>query len=305
MPSLTVVLYHGISDIETPFEKDLGVLTRPDVFDAHIGYLAKNYDIVGIDDVVSGVLPHKALLVTFDDCYKSSISFAKEILHPRNARCLLLTNPSLLKDGRIALDNIIAYAVNKTSVTEVSAVAKLPLEFGSTIHDLIGGPLMLRSAAERERIRADLLATFAPTRTELDTRLEIASESDLRECVRFGIDIGNHTATHVACRSLRPDEIASEIGEARRTLQRITGQAIRAFSIPYGHERDLSATVLQALRESGHEAIFLVQARSNMFKLASDIWYRVSLHNEAVKELPLRLTYLPLARGIKRKILGR
>jgi peptidoglycan/xylan/chitin deacetylase (PgdA/CDA1 family) len=305
MSSLTAVLYHGIADAETPFEQGLGVLTRPDVFESHVRYFAKNYDIVGIDDVMSGKLPRKALLITFDDCYRSSISYVKEILHPRQMRCLLLTNPSLLKNGGIALDNAIAYSISKAGIEAVSAVAEVPVTPGSTINTLIGGPLMLLSASERDRIRTKLLAMFPPTQTELDTRLAIASEDDLAECGQFGVDIGNHTAGHVACRSLRPDEFATEIDEARRTLQRITGQAVRAFSVPYGHEKDLTVPVLRALRESGHDAIFLVQARSNMFKLASDIWYRVSLHNEPVKDLPLRLNYLPFARGLRRKFLGR
>ena len=52
-------------------------------------------------------------MITFDDCYKSSISYVKEGLHPRQMRCLLLTNPSLLENGRIALDNAIAYSISK------------------------------------------------------------------------------------------------------------------------------------------------------------------------------------------------
>jgi hypothetical protein len=84
----------------------------------------------------------------------------------------------------------------------------------------------------------------------------------------------------------------------------LSGGAVRAFSVAYGHERDLPPTVLEVLRESGHKAIFLVHARSNLVRKAPDVWYRVSFRNESVARLPMRLSVLPLIRSARDLVLS-
>ena len=84
----------------------------------------------------------------------------------------------------------------------------------------------------------------------------------------------------------------------------MSGQKIRSFAMPYGHEDDLTPPVLEALRRSGHKAIFLVHGRMNTFRPHKDVWYRVSLHNETPDILNRELSYLPMLRTIKKKVVG-
>ena len=56
---------------------------------------------------------------------------------------------------------------------------------------------------------------------------------------------------------------------------------------------DATATALDLIRESGHEAIFLVQRRTNAVRPAPDIWYRQGMADEAGLRLPIKLTWLP------------
>ena len=74
---------------------------------------------------------------------------------------------------------------------------------------------------------------------------------------------------------------------------------MRAFSFPYGNQRDATPAVLAALRESGHEASFLVHARSNAQRPAADVFYRTSLSDDPVYRLGLKLGMLPALRSLK------
>ena len=52
---VTIVVYHHIAEHEDPLTSSLGMVTRPDVFEKHIKYFARHYDIVSGSDLVSGL----------------------------------------------------------------------------------------------------------------------------------------------------------------------------------------------------------------------------------------------------------
>jgi peptidoglycan/xylan/chitin deacetylase (PgdA/CDA1 family) len=127
---------------------------------------------------------------------------------------------------------------------------------------------------------------------------------DLKDLAAMGVEIGNHTDTHVHCRSLTPAEHDSEIIASKARLEELSGQKVRSFSVPYGSENDLTNPLLETLRASGHEAIFLVQARSNTWRPAPDVWYRTSLHNETPSQLKRHMVHKPFLRSVKHKLTG-
>jgi peptidoglycan/xylan/chitin deacetylase (PgdA/CDA1 family) len=151
----------------------------------------------------------------------------------------------------------------------------------------------------RERIQG----AFPPS-SELELRSPMLEAGDFAELRKLKVEIGNHTHSHVHCGALAPHELQTEIVTARDELVALSGGAVRAFSVAYGHERDLPPTVLEVLRESGHKAIFLVHARSNLVRKAPDVWYRVSFRNESVARLPMRLSVLPLIRSARDLVLS-
>ena len=158
------------------------------------------------------------------------------------------------------------------------------------------------SSTAREAKRQKLLQEFGPP--DFSKRAALLTADDLKVLVQMGVEIGNHSNTHVHCRSLTAEEHEAEIVESKRRLETLSGQKVRSFSVPYGSEHDLTAPVLKTLRSSGHEAIFLVEARSNRWRPAADIWYRSSLHNQNERQLKSRIVLTPILRSLKRKIKG-
>ena len=128
------------------------------------------------------------------------------------------------------------------------------------------------------------------------------SEDDVRQLPQYAVELANHTHSHVHCRSLSPQDMASEIATPRRLVQDWTGSSMRAFSYPYGAQRDVTIPVDEAVRESGHDSSFLVHARANPRSSPGSIWYRSSIHASSERQLFLELEILPRLRSLLRPL---
>ncbi|HLZ75486.1 polysaccharide deacetylase family protein [Phenylobacterium sp.] len=301
MSAVTAVLYHNIAEQETPFEAGLGVTTRPEIFEQHLEFYRRNYDVIDLETLLSGNLPRRPLLITFDDCYRSVVSAAKNLLAPRDMPSVFFVNPTLVGGG-ISLDNLIAWASNTHGAAAVCEILGLSAEQNPTGAAIIANLLSACTAKQRLEIRRKLAAAFPISDSEMATRGPMLQAEDFPALRRLRVEIGNHTASHVHCGALDPDEYGDELIAAQTDLQRLSGGPIRSFSVAYGDERDLPSSVLETLRDSGHKAIFLVHGRSNIDRKASDIWYRVSFRNESVARMPLRLSIFPLMRTVRDRL---
>ena len=152
-------------------------------------------------------------------------------------------------------------------------------------------------AAQRSSLKQRLKAKFEIS--SLAGRGPLLTREDLPRLHAYGMEIGNHTSSHVHCRALDSSELRAEAGGAKLELERLSGRSVRAFALPYGNPLDLTADLLDSLRSTGHKAVFLVGARSNRFRPAADIWYRVSLPDVPSTSLPRRLTLYPLLRSLR------
>lgn len=65
-------------------------------------------------------------------------------------------------------------------------------------------------------------------------RFELMGESELRELVAAGGELGGHSMNHVDCRGLDAATAQRELVDARTTLEQRFGVAVRHFAWPYG-----------------------------------------------------------------------
>lgn len=300
MPVVTSVLHHHIG-FEGPFETGLNICTRSDSYIAQIDWLTQQYNVISLEQLLSKDIPKRALLLTFDDAFRSVLDVVRDVLAPRGLPSVFFINPGLLQPGAISLDSALAWAVQQRGLGSVCRHLGIPER--DTVGAVVVGDMSGKSAAERYQIRDMLLTDFGPP--VLKNRAPLLCADDLEELVSCGVEIGNHTMNHVHCRSLLPDEMQEEIVQAKARLEALSGSKVRSFSVPYGHEDDLTPSVLECLRSSGHEAIFLVHSRSNWRQPSPDIWYRTSLHDESPGQLRRELTIKPLMRTFKQLVVGR
>src|SRR3954447_5443518 len=123
---ITVVLYHHLTDHDGPLTMQLGVATRPETFEKHVKYLARNFDFVSGSDLVNSTLPPRPLLITFDDAYRSVLDIAGPILKSANAPSVFFINPSTLTGATLPIDNVLSLAVQELGWQ--SAIAAMNLD---------------------------------------------------------------------------------------------------------------------------------------------------------------------------------
>ena len=295
---LTCVAYHHFEAQPSDATRHLGISTPPDVFRSHLDYYQLHFNAVGLDEVLAGDLPERALLITIDDAYRSVAEIAAPMLRERDLPAVLFTNPRVITGPCVPLDTLMSIAASRLGFATLAFLLGQP--GAATFGDLITGPVSRLGVAQRERLRVDLLARLSTPEAQLYRVLDLfLTPRQLEALPKSGIEIANHTRSHVHCGALTRDEIVCEIIGAKAEIEEITDRPVRAFSFPYGNERDATAPVLAALRESGHAASFLVHARANRQRPAADVWYRTSLTDDPAYRLSLKLGMLPALRSLK------
>jgi hypothetical protein len=108
-PRLRAVLYHHLTDHACSLVDQLAASTPPDVFEAHVRKIARDYEVVSLDVVLSGELPRRALLITFDDGYRSVAEVALPILRRLGLPSVFFVTGECLERDSLPLDNLLSH----------------------------------------------------------------------------------------------------------------------------------------------------------------------------------------------------
>jgi peptidoglycan/xylan/chitin deacetylase (PgdA/CDA1 family) len=296
-PRLRAVLYHHVTDHASSLVDRLAVSTRPDVFESHVRKMARDYEFVSLDEVLSGELPRRALLITFDDGYRSVAEVALPILWRLGVPSVFFVTGACLERDSLPLDNLLSHCCASVGVDRLAAALDPDSRGDGTFAQLldlvaampygrclkVGDELAERFELDQARLRSD-------SRMFLDP-------GDLAGLAAYGCEVANHTRTHVFCRSI-VDETSARgelVGHARR-LESLTGRPVRAFSYPYGCRDDAQPMVERVLRESGHKASFLAESRPHLRGPFGRLWNRVALDGCPAWRIGAELELIPALR---------
>lgn len=275
---LRVALYHHITDHSSSLVDQLALSTPSDVFEAHVRKLARDYEVVSLDAVLSGGLPRRALLITFDDGYRSVAEVALPILRRLGLPSVFFVTGACLERDSLPLDNLLSHLCGSVGVDRLGAALDPDARATSTFPQLldlvaampygrrlgVGNELAERFGLDQVRLRAE-------------SGMFLDSE-DLAGLAAYGCEVANHTRTHLFCRSIVDETFAhKELVEHARRLESLTGHPVRAFSYPYGRRDDATQMVERVLRESGHDALFLAESRPHLTGSLGRLWNRVQL----------------------------
>jgi peptidoglycan/xylan/chitin deacetylase (PgdA/CDA1 family) len=299
---LRVVLYHHLSAQAHPLLDGLGVSTPPRLFEDHLRRLERSYEVVDLDTVISGSLPKRALLITFDDGYRSVLDVAAPIMRRHGLPGVVFLSRRFLETDALPLDNLLCWLSHQIgdAALETAVHGRPPtgIGLGQLIGSLAELPLRQRLA-----LGAELAERFEVdcARLREDSGLFL-EPGRVRSLPALGLDVGNHTRSHVHCRAVAGEEdAAAELVEHRLWLERLAGAPVRSFSYPYGSRHDATPFVERTLAASGHEARFLVEARPNGIA-AKAAWHRVSLQDTPASRLGVKLEVLPRVRAARDRL---
>lgn len=306
--SLRCVLFHDVAASETAFTKGLGITITPDHFESALKFLTRHYTPVCLQDVLAESdghrLPSRPVLVTFDDAYASVREVAAPLCKKYGVPAIFFVNAACLDNRQLALDNLVCYTANVIgmggiNVAAVRAGAPEGTEF-SSLAEVFGRFLPAISLTTREAFRAALIELLETEEPELAAQARLyLTNAQLRDLASFGFEIGNHTYTHVSCRSLTRSDLEGEIDRNKRELEALSGEDVRSFSVPYGCSEDLPAELVVHLQRTGHKAAFLVESVANQLHADCFRLNRVTVRVEKDAALFSEIEILPRFRAIR------
>jgi peptidoglycan/xylan/chitin deacetylase (PgdA/CDA1 family) len=308
--ALRCVLFHNVSDTESAFTRGLNVTTNRRRFVAALKFLSAHYTPVRLQDVLADPhgrdLPPRPVLVTFDDTYASVAEVAAPLCEEFGTPALFFVNADALDNAGLALDNLICYAVNELGLDRINIAARgvtgiEDLEMRS-LGQVFSRLLPALSLQVREAFRnalADLVR--AKERGLAEEAGLYLTRRQLRGLAAYDFEIGNHTYSHVHCRTLSHDSFCQEIDRNKWELEAVSGRNVRSFSVPYGSSTDLTVDMVRHLRVTGHEAVFLSESVANRGGGDGFRFDRVSSHADSDEAFFSEIEVLPRLRAMRNR----
>ncbi len=305
---LRSILFHNISDQNSPFTYGIQVNTSPKQLEEKLRYIAGHYTPVSLEDVLAsaktGKLPRRAILVTFDDAYSSVFDIAAPLCKKYGVPVVFFVNAAFIDNQRLAADNIICYVASEIGMKPIAEAvhATVGADFSvpTSVTAVFSDFFPSISLPEREAFIRSLLEITGIDEAGLAAQAGLyLTSAQLRGLAAYGVEIGNHTYTHAHCRTLTPSTISREIEQNKEELEALSGTRVRSFSVPYGSSSDLTESVADHLRQSGHEAVFLSESVANTRGHNLFALDRVSTHSDGDADFFMELEILPRMRAIR------
>ena len=310
--SLRCVVFHNISDTQSPFTTGIKVSITPKDFEKALSFLTAHYTPVHLQDVLTDCdgrgLPPRAVLVTFDDAYASVAEWAAPLCRQFGVPTVFFVNGAFLDNQRLAPDNLVCYVANvlgmekiNTAVRAVPGCENIQLQ---SLAEVFGRFFPAITLAERDLFLDSLrrLASISENRMAQDASLYLTSKQ-LRELASFNFEIGNHTYTHSYCRSFSQPDFDAEVDRNKAELESASGTKVRSFSLPYGSSKDLTPELAEHLERTGHKAAFFSESVANPWR--ADLFHldRISTCAESDDALFLEIEVLPRLRAMRNRFL--
>ena len=306
--ALRCVLFHNVADTESAFTKGLnGTISRKN-FEGTLKFLTRHYTPVGLQAVLDSFdgkpLPPRPVLVTFDDAYVSVAEVAAPLCGEYGVPAVFFVNAVCLDNQHLALDNLVCYVANVFGMDVINSAIRATggcdnLEV-ATLTEVFSHFLPSVPLSSRKRFYENLIRMAKVDEQKLAGEAALyLSSRQLRDLATFNFEIGNHTYSHVNCRTLVADEFREEIDQNRTILELVSGKKVRSFSVPYGSSADLTDDLLTHLQESGYEAAFLAEGRANASDRSLLHLDRVSVHADSDAALFSEIEVLPRLRSMR------
>ncbi|GJQ27208.1 MAG: hypothetical protein HBSAPP02_22400 [Phycisphaerae bacterium] len=276
-----VLLYHRVAKLAVDPQR---LAVTPERFDEQLTALRRIARIVPLDELVrgvrDGVVPDRAVAITFDDGYADNLTHAAPLLQKHDAPATVFVTARgervrhefwwddlerlFLHDAPLptALSLRVDGHEHTWSLPDINQSPRVdpawnvlcdrPPRPREAIYLFLSK--LLRPLCEvRRRAALDSLAAWAhlpvtgrPSHTTLtDAQLKQLAASGL-------IEIGAHTVTHPVLANRSRDEQRFELEESRRRLEAIIGRPVTTFAYPFGCREDFNEVTVALSREAGY-----------------------------------------------------
>lgn len=281
---VVILLYHRV--VELPSDPQLLGVT-PKHFAEHLEILGKHWHPIQLQQLVQalqdGSLPHRAVVVTFDDGYADNLYHAKPLLERYDIPATVFVTTGyighdrefwwdelerlLLQPGR--LPETLHLTINGRGCQwELGEAAHYTEEASRRFHawsvlekdDPSPRQHLYRSLCqllrplphgERRKVLDRLLAWAGVESRIRPTYRPFSSDEVLRLAERELVEVGAHSVTHPVLSTLPAAMQRTEILESKAHLEEILGRPVTSFAYPYGSRSDYTAETVAIVQEAG------------------------------------------------------
>jgi peptidoglycan/xylan/chitin deacetylase (PgdA/CDA1 family) len=299
LPSRNVAIlrYHAICGDEGHAYADPSICISPSAFSEHVRYLAANYTVLPLPEVVlrlrhSRPLPRNSAVITFDDGYADNLAAART-LHQFGLPATFYITAGCLAGEQPFWPIEIRALIHGTRRPLVRLTA------AGTIVEIVVDSELARTQAVRnvtKLFKAHSIAAREAMREELRAQSSAVNVPDymlrwdqVAEMHRLGMTIGSHTLTHPNLPNAGPRDARYEIASSKARLERELGIPVTMFSYPNGGaERYMTSEIAYMVREAGFESA--TTSRNAFVSRASDLFAleRIQVH-ERLEDLVFAL----------------
>lgn len=238
-----ILNYHRIGDAtRSSLDRNLWSATVED-FDYQVGLAARNFDVIGLDDLEDALRRGRGrhVMFTFDDGYRDNYESAFPILRDHGVPCTFFLTTGFLDSPQVPWWDEIAWMVRTSPLSslDVNRWTLTPVPFDEprregAIRRLLNvyKGLPGESTGDYLGFLAEALHTGRCPRAVSD---ELWMTWDMvREMRSHGMSFGGHTVTHPVLANQSAEQQDWEISECKRRLVEELGEPVFAFSYPVG-----------------------------------------------------------------------
>ena len=303
---LRVLTYHRVDEPEARPWLDPGLISAtPEVFEEQVRYLATHYQVVSVSEVIKvfesgngGLLPPRAMLVTFDDAYCDFEEHVWPILKRYEIPVTLFV-PTAYPDQpeRTFWWNDLYHAVQNTSRKDDlnTTLGLFPLSHTSRNQTYKRLRNYLKTLKHAEAI-STVKQLCGELGIEPATNCILGWDS-LRKLTSEGVTLGAHTRTHLLMNRVALEEARDEAIGSLHDLEREIGSTLPIFAYPRGEFNEEVATMLA---REGFKLAFTTTRGVNRIKRTDPlkIW-RINVSGRTTLPI-LRAQLLPWAMHLNR-----
>ena len=245
-----ILCYHRVlPDIENENQDGpyAGLSVSITQFDQHMKFLAKNYNLVSMDELIERISDPQdnsfPVAITFDDGYKDNLYFALPVLERYGIPATIYIATRFI-DG-----NEDRWWVNLWAVVKEKSELILWIDGQKYLFNLNSGKLKRRAYSilhdkllSMQADKFDELMSQLVNKINCDNLPSVFMNWDeLKELDKHSlITIGAHTKSHSNLASLPAESVLFEIQSGKKYLEERLNHAIRHFAYPYGRLREAS-----------------------------------------------------------------
>jgi peptidoglycan/xylan/chitin deacetylase (PgdA/CDA1 family) len=261
----------------------------PEMFDAQLRYLAKNYEILSLRDFLKletkkhFLFSRPGILVTFDDGWRDNYLNAYPILKKHNVPAVIFLTTGYIGTTKVfwpeRLANILGTILERKPCKAAVADAENLIEktLGSDcVKDVIALANEDRSGNIVTKCFIEALKLLPVDRIEkflTDLSLLLQADAKASKCVRMmldwdhvqvmvkdGLEFGSHTRNHIILDRVEREEMRAEIEESKKDIEACTGISPKVFAYPNGNS---SSETVEAVERAGYHAAFSTRCGLN------------------------------------------